>query len=195
MAYDDIADNINNPFPGQLFNKTNGPNVYDASVVDYKGKDVTAAKFLAVLTGDEATAGGKVLKSNENSEVFVYYTDHGATNLVAFPSGGYLYADQLNEAFVTMTKNKMFKQFTFYLEACESGSMFPDLTTDGGIYGMTASNASLSSWASYCGSEAYVDGKNIGSCLGDLFSTNWMEDTDKAISDKAMGTETLDTQY
>ena len=95
MAYDDIADNSNNPFPGKLFNKTNGPNVYDASVVDYKAKDVTAAKFLAVLTGDEATAGGKVLKSNENSEVFVYYTDHGATNLVAFPSGGYLYADQL----------------------------------------------------------------------------------------------------
>jgi legumain len=106
-----------------------------------------------------------------------------------------LYADKLNDAFVTMKKNNMFKQVTFYLEACESGSMFPDLTTDGGIYGMTASNASLSSWASYCGSEAYVDGKNIGSCLGDLFSTNWMEDTDKAISDKAMGTETLDTQY
>lgn len=150
MAYDDIANNASNPLPGQLFNRTNGPNVYDASVVDYKGTYVTADKFLAVLTGDEATAGGKVLKSNENSKVFIYYTDHGATNLVAFPSGGYLYADQLQGAFDTMTANKMFDEITFYLEACESGSMFPDLTTDGKIYGMTASNASQSSWASYC---------------------------------------------
>ena len=94
-----------------------------------------------------------------------------------------------------MTKNKMFKQLTFYLEACESGSMFPDLTSDGKIYGMTASNASLSSWASYCGSEAYVNNVNIGSCLGDLFSTNWMEDTDAAIANSQMGVETLDTQY
>jgi len=67
MAYDDVANNSENPYPGELFNRTDGPNVYDASVVDYKGKDVTAEKFLAVLTGDTATAGGKVLQSNENS--------------------------------------------------------------------------------------------------------------------------------
>lgn len=71
--------------------------------------------------------------------------------------------------------------------------MFPGLTADGGIYGVTASNASESSWASYCGSEAYVNGTNIGSCLGDLFSTNWMEDTDAAIAAGKMGTETLET--
>ena len=108
MAYDDVADNSRNPLKGQLFNKTNGENVYDASVVDYKGRDVTAEKFLAVLTGDEATAGGKVLKSNAESQVFIYYTDHGAPNLVAFPSGGYLYADKLSEALQEMQSKQMF---------------------------------------------------------------------------------------
>jgi legumain len=195
MAYDDVANNSSNPFPGQLFNKTNGSNVYDASAVDYKGNDVTAEKFLAVLTGDAATAGGKVLKSTEESNVFVYYADHGAPNLVAFPTGGYLYADKLNDAFETMKSKKMFRQLTFYIEACESGSMFPSLTADGGIYGVTASNATESSWASYCNSEAVVNGKNIGSCLGDLFSTNWMEDTDKAITGGDMDSETLEEQY
>ena len=195
MAYDDIANNRENPFPGQLFNRTNGPNVYDANAIDYKGTDVTAEKFLAVLTGDAATAGGPVLQSNENSKVFVYYTDHGAPNLVAFPSGGYLYADKLQAAFETMKTNKMFSELTFYMEACESGSMFPDLTSTGKIYGVTASNATQSSWASYCGSEAVVDGKNIGSCLGDLFSTNWMEDADTAVLAMAMGSESLTEQY
>jgi len=89
----------------------------------------------------------------------------------------------------------MFKQLTFYIEACESGSMFPSLTSDGGIYGVTASNDTESSWASYCGTEATVDGKDIGTCLGDLFSTNWMEDTDAAIASGNMGTETLQQQF
>jgi legumain len=195
MAYDDVANSSSNPLPGQLFNRTDGPNVYDASVVDYKGTDVTAEKFLAVLTGDSATAGGRVLESNENSNVFVYYTDHGAPNLVAFPSGGYLYADKLNDAFETMKDKKMFSELTFYMEACESGSMFPSLTSDGKIYGVTASNATESSWASYCNSEATVNGTNLGTCLGDLFSTNWMEDTDGAILAEATDSETLANQY
>ena len=195
MAYDDVADNSRNPLKGQLFNKTDGPNVYDPSVVDYKGADVTAEKFLAVLTGDAETAGGKVLKSTAESQVFIYYTDHGAPNLVAFPTGGYLYADALSAALQEMSANQMFNELTFYIEACESGSMFPDLTSTGKIYGVTASNASQSSWASYCGSEAYVNGTNIGSCLGDLFSTNWMEDTDKAIESAAMASESLTDQY
>lgn len=195
MAYDDVANNSENPYPNELFNRTDGPNVYDPNVVDYKGKDVTAEKFLAVLTGDTATAGGKVLESNENSQVFIYYTDHGAPGLVAFPTGGYLYADKLNDAFETMKANKMFNELTFYMEACESGSMFPSLTSSGKIYGITAADASHSSWASYCGSEATVNGKNIGSCLGDLFSTNWMEDTDSAILAMATDSETLNDQY
>ena len=98
MAYDDVADNSRNPLKGQLFNKTNGENVYDASVVDYRGWDVTAEHFLAVLTGDEATAKGKVLKSNAESKVFVYYTDHGAPGLLGFPTMAPLYADQLSAA-------------------------------------------------------------------------------------------------
>ena len=77
-----------------------------------------------------------------------------------------------------MKTKGMFKELVFYLETCESGSMFPNITEEDGIYALTASNATLSSWGAYCGSEAVVDGKNIGSCLGDLFSINWMQDTE-----------------
>ena len=72
----------------------------------------------------------------------------------------------------------MFKELVFYLETCESGSMFPNIKSDSGIYAMTASNASQSSYGAYCGTDAVVDGVSIGSCLGDLFSINWMKDTE-----------------
>jgi len=140
MSYDDAANSRQNPFKGQLFNKPNGENVYDASAINYKGNDVTPEKFLAVLTGDEATAQGPVLKSNSKSKVFVAFFDHGAPGLIAFPHK-YLYADDLNKAINTMHSNNMYEKLVFYIEACESGSMFPDLKNDIGVYAVTASNA------------------------------------------------------
>ena len=108
------------------------------------------------------------------------------------PWGGYLYADKLHEAFLTMNEKKMYKQMTVYFEACESGSMFENiLETDIGIYAVSAANAKESSWGTYCSPDDMVDGKHIKSCLGDLFSVNWMEDADKADMQK----ETLQTQY
>lgn len=183
LAYDDVANNRSNPFPGQLFNKptdagTPGVNVYDASEIDYTGNAVTKQNFFNVLLGDDSN--GPALKSNENSKVFVYFVDHGGAGLICTPQGSrdWIYADELDSTLQTMKDTKMFGELVFYLEACESGSMFPNLNADENIYALTASNATQSSWGAYCGSEATIDGTNIGSCLGDLFSINWMEDTE-----------------
>lgn len=53
FAYDDIANNTRNPFPGQIYNKPTygepGADVYAGVKIDYKGGDVTPAMFLNVL--------------------------------------------------------------------------------------------------------------------------------------------------
>jgi len=43
------------------------------------------------------------------------------------PVGDKLYADELQKAFEYMQENNMYKELVFYLEACESGSMFTKL--------------------------------------------------------------------
>jgi len=74
-----------------------------------------------------------------------------------------------------------------YIEACESGSMFEGiLATNINVYATTAANSIESSWGTYCSPDDSVDGKHIGSCLGDLYSVNWMEDSDS--SDPAVET-------
>ncbi|KAA6403484.1 MAG: putative peptidase C13 family protein, partial [Streblomastix strix] len=80
MAYDDIAMDYQNPFPGKVFNEPKGPNVYIGSDrIDYRRKDVTAANFYAILEGDsEAVAGKKVLNSTKDDNVFIFIDDHGA---------------------------------------------------------------------------------------------------------------------
>jgi len=85
---------------------------------------------------------------------------------------------------------KMYKKMVFYLESCESGSMFEGMNIPG-IYALSAAGTDESSWGTYCGAAAKVNGKNIGSCLGDLFSVNWMEDDDAKDTTK----ETLEQQW
>ena len=54
---------------------------------------VTAANLFAVLEGDAKRTGGKVLKSDENSKIFFYYTDHGGPGIVSMPSGPNVHTD------------------------------------------------------------------------------------------------------
>ena len=201
FAYDDIANAKKNPYPGQVFNIPDGKDVYAGVVIDYYGKDVTPENFLAVLTGnadavsrtDERTSG-RVLTSTGADNVYIYFSDHGSDNLIAFPSK-YLYADELNEALNTMHEKNMYSELVFYLESCHSGSMFEGLLPDNiSIYTTTAANPHESSYAEYCSSEAIVNGTLIGSCLGDEYSCRFMEDIDARPGDE-LKDWTMQQQY
>lgn len=84
-----------------------------------------------------------------------------------------------------------YNKLVFYLETCESGSMFVNLPKNTNIYALSAAGTDESSWATYCSPDDVIQGKHIGSCLGDLFSVSFIEDID--VSD--VTTETLDVQF
>lgn len=190
MMYDDIANNAQNPFKGNIINHVGGPNVYPGSAkIDYKGNDVTAKNFLSILTGNAAAmkgiGSGKVVASGPDDNVFIFYSDHGAPGIVAMPTGDYLHATDLNAAIKEMFTQKKYHEMIFYIEACESGSMFADLLpTNLNVYATTASNPTESSWA------CYYDASR-GAYLGDTYSVNFLEDSDAA----DMNTETLQVQF
>jgi len=90
MSYYDVPSHSENPFPGKMFNKPDGPDVYMGCKIDYKGADVSPKNLISILKGDSAAlkgiGNGKVLKSNANSKVFVNFFDHGAPGMFMFPS-------------------------------------------------------------------------------------------------------------
>ncbi|KAK6041474.1 peptidase C13 family protein [Cooperia oncophora] len=95
-------------------------------------------------------------------------------------------AKLLNDALLTMHQQHQFGQLVFYMEACESGSMFKNiLKNDINVYAITAANEEESSYATYCDNDLGVP------CLGDEFSVNWMEDSDEY----DLNYETLDRQF
>ncbi|XP_054162249.1 legumain-like, partial [Oppia nitens] len=185
--YDDIADNENNPKPGKVFNKPNGPEVYHGVPKDYTGTDVTPENFLAALKGDlQLKANGKkVVESGSNDHIFIFFSDHGSNDLISFPDD-ILHGKQLNDALKEMHQNNRYGKLVFYVEACFSGSMFKNyLAKNMNIFVTTAANEKEESWACYC------DTTDIDTCLGDLYSVSWMENSDNS----NMSTETLQQQY
>ncbi|XP_062578072.1 uncharacterized protein LOC134239956 [Saccostrea cucullata] len=191
MMVDDIADNKENPTPGKIINRPDGDDVYHGVPKDYTGlEEVVPDVFFKVLQGqkDELLASGigsgKVIDSGPKDNVFVNFVDHGGPGIIAF-GRKFLHAMDLIETLDNMHKEKKFAKLLFYLEACESGSMFQYLLPKNkNILAVTASNATTSSYA------CYFD-KTRKTFLGDVFSVKWMEDSDKENLNK----ETIEKQF
>lgn len=173
MMYDDIANATENPTPGVIINHPQGKDVYQGVPKDYTGDTVTPQNFLDILEGKKVKGGsGKVIASGPNDHIFVNFADHGAPGLIAFPNDD-LHAKPFMKVIKRMNKQKKFAKMTIYIEACESGSMFDGLLPGNvNVYATTAANPDESSYA------CYWDDKRQ-TYLGDVYSVNWMEDSDK----------------
>lgn len=51
----------------------------------YTGEDNNPENFLSALKGEPRPDGKRVIASGPNDHVFVFFSDHGAPGLVAFP--------------------------------------------------------------------------------------------------------------
>lgn len=110
---------------------------------------------------------GKVIDSGPDDYIFVNFADHGAPGILGMPNPPYLKAREVNEALKKMHTSKKYAELLFYVEACESGSIFANLLPkDINVYATTASNPSESSYACY-----YDSTRNA--YLGDLY--RWVE--------------------
>ncbi|RUS81743.1 hypothetical protein EGW08_010497, partial [Elysia chlorotica] len=191
MMYDDIAFNPANPFPGNIINQPNGPNVYPGVPKDYTKKELRPDVFLKVLTGDaegvEKILGrkGKVIKSGPKDRIFVNFADHGGPGVLVFPTK-MLYKNELHSAIEEMHKNQQYSQMVFYVEACESGSMFSNFTAlqHLNVFATTAANPDEPSHGCY-------SDKTRHTFLGDVYSVNWMQDADR----ENLQQESLSDQY
>ncbi|KAL6633885.1 hypothetical protein ACP70R_026556 [Stipagrostis hirtigluma subsp. patula] len=182
FMYDDVANSALNPRPGIIINHPQGEDVYAGVPKDYTGNQVTTENFYAVLLGNKtAVTGGsrKVIDSKPDDHIFIYYSDHGGPGVLGMPNLPYLYAGDFMKVLRQKHASNSYTKMVIYVEACESGSIFEGLMPgDLNIYVMTASNAEESSWGTYCpGMEPSPPSEYI-TCLGDLYSVSWMEDSE-----------------
>ncbi|GJY46329.1 vacuolar-processing enzyme-like protein [Tanacetum coccineum] len=195
FMYDDIAYDEENPRKGIIINSPDGDDVYHGVPKDYTGEDVTVDNFFAVLLGNKSAVkggSGKVVNSGPNDHIFVYYSDHGGPGVLGMPTNPYMYANDLIEVLKKKHAAGTYKSLVFYLEACESGSIFEGLLPLGlNIYATTASGPDENSWGTYCPGESPSPPPEYDTCLGDLYSVAWMEDCEV----HNLQTETIKQQY
>lgn len=195
FMYDDIALNEENPRQGIIINNPNGSDVYKGVPKDYTGEAVNTRNLLAAILGNKAAikgGSGKVVNSGPNDSIFIYYADHGSPGVLTMPTGEDLYANDLIKTLQKKHESGTYKSMVIYVEACEAGSMFDGLLPkDWNIYATTASNPDESSWATYCPGSDDPPPSDYETCLGDLYSVAWMEDSDA----HSFQTETLGQQY
>ncbi|CAL8100990.1 unnamed protein product [Calicophoron daubneyi] len=168
MAVDDIAFNVENTHKGEVYNDYNYVDVYGGVKIDYSGRDVTPENFLKVLSGDNST-GKRVVHSTMEDEVFVFYSDHGSSNLIRFCEED-LYSKDLIATLKRMHGNRQYKRMLLLIEACHSGSLFEGvLPEDIDVLAITATNSEEVSYATFCEPK-----DNLKTCLADVFSYTWM---------------------
>ncbi|KAK9059226.1 hypothetical protein SSX86_021845 [Deinandra increscens subsp. villosa] len=195
FMYDDIANNSYNPRPGVIINSPEGSDVYRGVPKDYTGKHVTAENFFAVLLGNKTGVKGgsrKVVASKPEDKIFVFYSDHGSPGVLGMPNYPYIFADDFIQVLKTKHASGTYDEMVIYLESCESGSMFEGLLPkDLNIYVTTAANRYENSWATYCPDTTTPPPPEFHTCLGDLYSVSWMEDSES----EDLTVETLKQQY
>ncbi|KAK5972814.1 Legumain-protease-precursor [Trichostrongylus colubriformis] len=175
MMYDDVAHDPKNPQPGELHNSPDGPDYRKGMKVDYRTTSVNKVVFQAVLSGDDVIArafpgSGRVLRSTKEDNVFIYYTDHGAYNVLGMPNGSPITRSDLAAYIKHARSVGKFHKLSVYIEACESGSMLMGMENDNVVNGLTASNSSENSYACNCAK---------GICYADLFSYKWMTNSEQ----------------
>jgi len=108
------------------------------------------------------------------------------------PIPPYLYANDFIQVLNQKHDAGSYREMVIYIEACESGSIFEGLLpTDMNIYATTASNAEENSWGTYCPGMDPPPPPEYDTCLGDLYSVAWMEDSEM----NNLKEETLLQQY
>lgn len=195
FMYDDIANNDENPRKGIIINNPKGGDVYKGVPKDYTGESLTTSNLLAAILGDKKSikgGSGKVVNSGPNDRIFIYYSDHGSPGVLTMPGDDDLYAKDLITALKKKHEMGAYKSMVIYVEACEAGSIFEGILPNNmNIYVTTASNSEESSWATYCPGFEPSPPTGFDTCLGDLYSVAWMEDSDA----HNLGSESLEQQY
>eukprot|EP01025_Chloroclados_australasicus_P051902 TRINITY_DN6044_c1_g1_i3.p3 TRINITY_DN6044_c1_g1~~TRINITY_DN6044_c1_g1_i3.p3 ORF type:complete len:332 (+),score=55.60 TRINITY_DN6044_c1_g1_i3:532-1527(+) len=102
-------------------------------------------------------------------------------------------ADEFNKLILDLYNDGKFQEMVIYVEACNSGSMFQGmLPKNVPVYVTTAADPYESSYATYCPSPNGFDSdKYISTCLGDLYSVSWMENSQES----DLQEESLQYQY
>ena len=172
-----VVDLEDNPVPGELFTDDSpsapGKDYAKGCIehIDYEAQDMNGPVMLAIMRGDveklkkyTGKENPKALHSTEEDDIMLYFTSHGGPGEILVGED-LVTEEDLIDTIKYMHEHKMYKHFLFLMEACYSGSMFPNLPKDINVYAITAADDDHSSYESHCPPDDVIDGQDMDTCL------------------------------
>lgn len=145
---DDLAYNSNNPEPGVVRVAPGGENLYVDVHVDYNLKDLKPDDFCNILSGTATSRTPTVLTSNEGTNLFVFWSGHGAPGALCWDNiTEGIAGTKMREALTKLNDRKGYRKLSMFIETCYSGSVFECCTGFPGMIFYTAANPNETSKA------------------------------------------------
>lgn len=173
ICEDDVANNAKNPYPGELRVSDAGENLYNPNAVDYRLSDISVNDFADILQGRSSERLPKVIKSDNNDNVLVFWSSHGAPGALNFGTSTVMNYGRLRDILAGTPHRKMLVT----VEACYSGGLGQACEGLPGCLFITAATP-------YETSHADVWSEECGVFLSNGFTRGFQEaiDTNPAIS-------------
>ena len=165
IAEDDLANHSRNLYPGELFIRLDGDNVYEKGVVDYKLSYVTASDLGNILRGNSSDKLSKVLRAKSTDNIFVFWSGHGMPGYLNFGNDKISY-----EQIISLVKQIPHRKVLVAVEACYSGGFGETAEKEdvSGIVFLTAASP-------YETSKADERNEEMGVYLTNSFTRGFME--------------------
>lgn len=127
MLGESYACDPRNYLPATVYNnKAKAVNLHSCdTVIDLQGYEVSVAAFNEVLQGRyvPTTPNGRVLRSNNKSNIVIYMSGHGNKGFMKFHDTQFCTADDLADSFAIMHSLGMYNKILFIADTCNAESM------------------------------------------------------------------------
>lgn len=151
-----VADSPENPEPGVVRTRPDGPDLMQGATIDYDASGLSARDVALILTGKSSERLPTVLPQGSGNNVLLYWSGHGhsrengGADELAWrnaPAGeGFTY-ELLRETTREMSDAGGFRKMLIVVEACYAEGIVKAIEGIPGILGMTGANAAEQSWA------------------------------------------------
>ena len=185
MANELIHTYEQNPWPGKLFTLPDpkGPGWDHAAKckdhIDYPSKFITPQIVLAILSQDEEKVkeltgmeNPKVFHTKEDDTIFIYYSDHGYPGGVGCGTSR-ITTQELQAVLTGLHDRNAYSKMAFFLETCQSGSVFDTLPSNLNIYAFTSANATETAWCEHCPPDDVVNGTPLNVCMSMYYDNEY----------------------
>jgi ABC-type branched-subunit amino acid transport system substrate-binding protein len=126
MIYDDIPWLDKNKFKGDVHHILNGKNLRSGVSIDYSGNEVKPENLKNILLNE--------IRSDINSNVFLYIVDHGSPEKIHFVNNQFLSSNDLKEIIELMHDQKKYRKLFVMVDTCFGESIALNISTPNMIY-------------------------------------------------------------